>query len=57
MLIISLVQNYIDGSEFVALSEAEVKEIVPPIGLAKKILKLLPKVGVNLQSRICLGLL
>ena len=35
-----LLDNYIDGTEFVALSEAEIKEMVPPIGLAKKIMKL-----------------
>ena len=40
-----LLDNYIDGTEFVALSEAEIKEMVPPIGLAKKIMKLVPKVG------------
>ena len=40
-------ENYIDGSAFVELSSAEIKEMVPPIGLAKKIIKLLPKVGMN----------
>ena len=38
-------ENYIDGTEFVGLTECEIKEIVPPIGLAKKIMKLVPKVS------------
>ena len=29
-----------------ALTDSEIKEMVPPIGLAKKIIKLIPKVGV-----------
>ena len=33
-----------DGSEFTELSDAEIKEMVLPIGLARKIIKLLPKV-------------
>lgn len=36
--------NYIDGQEFMKLTETEVKEMVPPIGLAKKILRMIPKV-------------
>ena len=28
-----------------ALTDSEIKEMVPPIGLAKKIIKLIPKVG------------
>ena len=39
-----LVENYIDGKEFIKLTEAEVKVMVPPIGLAKKIIRLIPKV-------------
>ena len=35
--------NYIDGATFVGLTVAEIKEIVPPIDLAKKIVNLLPK--------------
>ena len=42
MLYISyFIDNYIDGSEFVALTLTEIKEMVPPIGLAKKIVKLI----------------
>ena len=28
-------ENYIDGAEFVGLSEAEIREVVPPSGLTK----------------------
>ena len=34
--------NYIDGIEFCSLTEDEVKTIVPPIGLARKIIRILP---------------
>lgn len=34
--------NYIDGTEFHLLKEDDVKAMVPPIGLAKKIIRLLP---------------
>ena len=34
----------IDGKEFLDLSEAEIKEIVPPFGIAKQIIRLQPKV-------------
>ena len=44
MLTLRFPENYIDGAEFVGLSEAEIKEIIPPIGLTKKIMKLIPKV-------------
>ena len=36
------VDNYIDGTEFHLLKEDDVKAMVPPIGLAKKIIRLLP---------------
>ena len=35
-------ENYIDGKEFNELSEAEIKAMVPPIGMAKRILRLQP---------------
>ena len=38
--------NFIDGNEFTKLTEAEVKDLVPPIGLAKKIIRMIPKVCV-----------
>ena len=36
----STLENYIDGEVFVSLTEQDIKEMVPPIGLLKKILKL-----------------
>ena len=37
----------IDGVAFVSLTLPEINEMVPPIGLAKKIVKLIPKVYVH----------
>ena len=39
-----LLENYLDGTEFIALSEDEIKSMVPPLGLVKKIMKLQPSV-------------
>ena len=36
--------NYVDGRGFVMLTKDEVRKLVPPIGIAKKILSLVPKV-------------
>lgn len=44
LILFFLIDNYIDGAAFVGLTVAEIKEIVPPIGLAKKIINLVPKV-------------
>ncbi len=33
-------ENYIDGSEFLTLTEDDMRSIVPPIGLARKIFRL-----------------
>ena len=46
-----LTDNYIDGEEFVGLLPAEVREMVPPIGLAKKIIKLIPTSTVYMYVR------
>ena len=35
-------ENFIDGKEFLLLNADEVKAMIPPIGLAKKIIRLLP---------------
>lgn len=40
--VVSLLENYIDGSVFLTLTEGEVKAMVPPLGLVRKIMKLLP---------------
>jgi len=37
-----LIENFIDGREFLSLTADEVKAMVPPIGLAKKIVRFLP---------------
>ena len=34
----SVLENYIDGKDFLLLTEKEIKEMVPPIGLTKKIM-------------------
>ena len=42
--------NYIDGKEFLALKEEEIYKMVPPVGLAKKIIRMLPSTSsVSLQ--------
>ena len=43
-LLLYLVENYIDGAEFCYLSEKDVRDIIKPIGIVKKILRLIPKV-------------
>lgn len=40
MYIYFYVENLIDGKEFVALQENEVKDLIPPLGIVKKILRL-----------------
>ena len=37
--------NYIDSKEFTKLTEAEVKQMISAIGIAKKIICLIPKVN------------
>ena len=36
-------ENYIDGAAFLTLTEDDIKGMIPPLGLVKKITKLLPK--------------
>ena len=53
-----LSDNYIDGNEFTKLTEAEVKDLVPPIGLAKKVIRMIPKVcayPVLMVMHVCAG--
>ena len=38
-------EKYIDGCTFVMLNEDDVRELVPPIGLTKKIKSFVPKVS------------
>ena len=39
-----IAENYVNGKAFLRLSEPDVRKIVPPIGLTKKICTLIPKV-------------
>ena len=52
-----LSENYFDGGEFLKITETEVKAMVPPIRLAKKVMRLLPQHEVTLYSLIVLGFL
>lgn len=45
-------ENYIDGNEFLTLEENDVKTLIPPMGLARKIIRLLPS-KVNLYACTC----
>lgn len=38
-------ENQVDGESFLELREADVKEMVKPIGVVKKVMKLLRKVS------------
>jgi formylmethanofuran dehydrogenase subunit D len=42
---VCFLEKYIDGCAFVMLNEEDVRELVPPIGLTKKIMSLVPKVS------------
>ena len=33
-------ENYVDGESFLSLTEQDIKDMIPPIGIVKKILKL-----------------
>ena len=41
--------NYIDGKEFLDLTDHDVREMVPAIGIAKKISRLIPKPGLQVS--------
>lgn len=38
------VENYIDGREFMQLSQKELKEMIPAVGIVKKLSRLISKV-------------
>ena len=48
-------ENCIDGKEFFDLSETDIKEMVPPIGLARKVMRLFPtpKVIMSTMVAVC----
>jgi hypothetical protein len=50
------IDNYIDGKEFLTLTVQEIKSMVPPIGLSRKIICLLPEreVTATLANVYCL---
>ena len=48
-------ENYIDGVEFVSLTLPEIKEMVPPIGLAKKIHRKNAKLILSTETLYCSG--
>lgn len=48
VVIILLLRNFIGGREFLSLTAEEVKVMVPPIGLAKKIIRLIS------SSKVCI---
>lgn len=37
-----VLENYIDGAVFLTLTEADIKAMIPPLGLVKKIIGLQP---------------
>ena len=46
-------ENYIHGEEFLCLTESDVKAMVPPIGLARKVMRLLPTPKVIIWPTQC----
>ena len=43
LFLLTCLENCIDGLEFTLLKDDEVKEMVPPLGIAKKIIRLIPR--------------
>lgn len=41
----ALIDNYVDGKEFIRLSKEDITKMVPPVGLANKIMRLQAKVA------------
>ena len=39
-----ILENYIDGSEFLKLTDRDIRDMIPAVGIAKKIGRLVPKV-------------
>ena len=42
-----VIANYVDGKEIITLTH---EEMIPPLGLAKKVIRLVPQVG---NSKYC----
>ena len=41
------IDNFVDGAVLCQLTEQEIREIIPPIGLAKKVHSMLPKLSLH----------
>lgn len=41
----AIIDNYVDGKEFIRLSKEDIAKMVPPVGMANKIMRLQEKVG------------
>ena len=46
-------ENFVDGCAFVMLSQRDIRQLVPPIGLAKKVFSLVPKVIHLISLTLC----
>ena len=51
-IFISFIENYVDGCAFMMLSESNVRELVPPIGLIKKIMSFIPRVSCHDMNHV-----
>ena len=52
LTLVLFLENYIDGEEFLSLTESEIKSMVPPIGLTRKISRLIPRTEVRLVASL-----
>ena len=41
---LTTIDNYVDGKEFVRLSKKDIEKMIPPVGMANKIMRLQEKV-------------
>ena len=48
------VENYIDGREFLQLSQQDLKEMIPAMGIVKKLSRLISKVCTALKFILCI---
>ena len=48
------VENYIDGREFLQLSQQDLKEMIPAMGIVKKLSRLISKVYTALKFILCI---
>ena len=43
--VLTIIDNYVDGKEFIRLSKEDIAKMVPPVGMANKIMRLQAKVA------------